>query len=224
MVGRISIKAILGWLLPILILSAFILQQFWGIKFETGMELSNDPMVLLHHPWSIFTYAFLHSSLLHFSINIGLILLILLGNKLSTEEVWALFSVSAMVGGIIFVILPGPEASIIGASAGITALMAASIYRISIHNYFWLLALPSVILLDLFTQGLSFSLGFTVHLSGYMIGLIYALYSNTRIVDNNSKKKGEEDQVNEIISKARTSGYQSLSNEEQEKLMASVEK
>lgn len=222
--GRISTKSLYSWLLPLLILFAFIFQQIWGVELETSMELSNNPETILYHPWSLFTYSLLHSSYLHFGINMGLMLLILWGDKLSTEEVYALFSISAIIGGAIFVILPGPEASIIGASAGITALMAASIYRIFIHNNLWIIALPGIVLLDLLTQGLSFSLGFTVHLSGYLIGLIYALYSSKRFIDKRDQKKDEEGYVAEIISKAKTSGYQSLSNEEQEKLITSVEK
>lgn len=221
MAGRTSIDLIVKWLLPIVLLVTFTLQLIFKFPTEGVLELSNLPTTFLQNPWTIITYSFLHSSLLHFSINFVLLILILLANQMSCQEEWGVFFIAVVLSGLLFVMLPSEsEASIVGASAGIAALFSLSLCRLVSSNRVGLIILFAVVLVDFLTQGWGFTLGLAMHLTGYLVGLGYYFLSSIKA--KNREDILEDNRGEEVIRKARVSGYHSLSAKEQEELFTSV--
>lgn len=221
MAGKTSTELIVKWLLSILMLVTFTLQLIFKFPTEGVLELSNLPTTFLQNPWTIVTYSFLHSSLLHFIINFVLLILILLANQMTCQEEWGVFLIAVVLSGLLFVMLPsGTEASIVGASAGIAALFSLSLCRLVSSNRVGLIILLVVVLVDFLTQGWGFTLGLAMHLTGYLVGLGY--YFLSCIKAKNREDILEDNRGEEVIRKARVSGYHSLSAKEQEELFTSV--
>lgn len=219
--GKISTEHIVKWLLPTLLLVTFALQVFSILPSESALELSNEPSIFLQYPWTIVSYSFLHSSFLHLGINFVLLVIVLLIDQLSSIEVWGVFLLAVVLSGLLFILLPSDSgASIVGASAGIAALFAVSLCRLVKSRRVGVYLLIAIILIDFLTQGLGVTLGFAMHLTGYLVGVGYYFIGNM-------KKSGFSDATGSdvetaVLKKARVSGYHSLSSREQEELITSI--
>lgn len=223
MAGKTFIKCLHKWLLPGLLTVVYLLQQsWWGSSMADLMELRSNPNDLLTAPWSLVTYAFLHSSPIHFGINILVLTTVLIFPHLSEKEIWGVFLTSSVIGGGLFIGLTmNTNAGIMGASAGIAALIALVLNRMFQYHRLWMILLPLVIALDWLSRGLTLSPAFAIHLSGYLVGLLYAIIVR-RLEVKNERQRKEEQAMREAANKAEISGYRSLTPEEQNLLTSTI--
>jgi len=100
------------------------------------LALSSDGWVLLRHPWTLLTYAFVHEGFLHILFNMlnlywfGQIIREYLGDR----RLVSLYVLGALAGAVFFllaynfipVLQPGLGLPVIGASASVTAIIVAA--------------------------------------------------------------------------------------------------
>lgn len=205
-------------LLPIGLLIAYILLQL-GAWDDTALCLYGDWESLKTHPWSLLSYALVHYSTVHlFPILILLSAIILLTKgRVSTGMYWLIFLCGVLSGALTFVIIASLSASptvatLSGASGGTTALMSFTIILLTLKHRRMLTVglLALAIIADYLTFSLHNTLGFYSHLSGYTLGIIFALFAIRR----SDKSRKLVDCKESVISKANSSGYNSLSEEE----------
>ncbi|AWA29958.1 rhomboid family intramembrane serine protease [Flavobacterium magnum] len=154
--------------------------------FPDWLALSSDPLVLAIHPWTLLTYAFLHSGFLHLLFNMlvlnyaGMLFLTFFKEK----QLVGLYILSAIFSGIIFCgayFLMGRVSIIVGASAAIMAiLVAATTYsphmpiRLLLIGRVQLWHMTAVILIiDLMQLMIENTGGHISHLAGAFFGFTY---------------------------------------------------
>ncbi|SJZ58346.1 rhomboid family intramembrane serine protease [Porphyromonas cangingivalis] len=216
--GAERTQVMLKTLLPIGLFVAYILLQF-GAWDDATLCLYGDWESLRTHPWSLITYALVHYSPIHLSpilILLSVIILLTKG-KVSAGMYWLIFSCGVLSGALTFVIIASLSASptlatLSGASGGTTALMSFCIILLSRRGRraMAIALLALIIMTDHLTFSLHNTLGFYSHLSGYTLGIIFALI----IIRRSDKSRKLVDCKESVISKANSSGYNSLSEEE----------
>lgn len=199
-----------GWLLPIIITLLY-----FGQSLDGGVWLDHFALKACwsnwgQAPWTIFTYAFLHKGLWHFVVNLIIILALLSSRAMTQRKFWALFIAGALAGGIFFASFG--EGAIIGASAGITALIPITLFRVIVRKYLWALALVAVIITDFITHAQLWNISFSVHVMGYIVGCLYIIL----YLFNQKSMKSKYQRS--LVEKAKTSGYASLSHDERKSL------
>ena len=214
----------------------FIIYQLsYVFKFQDDIILffSLDSNIL-SKPWSIFTYAFIHQGLFELIFMIFLLLFTtnsisnLLGERISIN----LFFIGIFVGGVIY-LLTGALSPLIGASAGISALLIflfllspdlnLRIFRFTI-KYKYLIAF--ILFTDFLKLISPVQLGVYSHLGGYFVGMYFyyslngfpKFFSNKKINSKKSSLKNDQSRVDRILDKISNSGYDSLDEDEKEYL------
>lgn len=202
-----------GWCLALTLLLCFVAQITLGAPYFDLFELNSEASNLRFAPWSLLTYAFLHHDYWHFGINLLLLMAILLIGKLASKEIWILFLVSVILGGICFVSLPIERgASIIGASGGISALIVVAIQRMWGTKKWWLIILLLIVGVDWLSRGNDIE-SFAIHLCGYCVGAIYVFSKKMNLLSSASFERPSKE-FEEVVKKVEVSGYHSLSREE----------
>ncbi|MDY7395189.1 rhomboid family intramembrane serine protease [Aureibaculum sp. 2210JD6-5] len=174
--------------------------------FSTFMEWNDNLFVnwfalpagfeqFLTKPWTIVTYGFLHADFLHILFN--LILLYYIGNLFldffSKRDFLIYYLSGIVVGGIIYLTsynffpaLKGSNSVLLGASAGVTAILvglATKIPNYAIHLRFigaiklWYIAV-GMILIDVIQLPISNTGGHLAHLGGALIGFLLTNQTN----------------------------------------------
>lgn len=176
----------------ILRLGGVALPQFdWTIGgTQNWFSVSSNPADLLWKPWSLLTYAFLHSDFMHLFFN--MLWLFFAGRLFLTfftqKQFFGLYMLSAVFAALVFIgsyqvvpILKGIIAPMVGASGAIMAiLVATAVYapqypvRLMLIGNVRLWHIAGVfIVLDLIDVSVSNSGGHIAHLSGALFGFIY---------------------------------------------------
>ena len=106
-----------------------------NIDYLSYVSLSSNPNDLLWKPWSIFTYAFCHSSVLHILFNLimlnfaGRLFLIFFNQK----QLLSLYFVGSLFAGLVFLLsymffpaLANVNTALVGASASVMAILFAT--------------------------------------------------------------------------------------------------
>ncbi len=168
-----------------------LLNALLGFSIMSWFELPKNFATFITQPWSIFTYSFFHGSLGHIFWNMmllyfsGRILLNLFGNKRFLN----VYFLGVIAGGLIFLLsynifptLIHTNTSLIGASAGVTAILIfvctyipTQEVRLFIFNVkLWYIG-AFVVLMDLVQISTSGNIGgHLAHLGGAIIGYVYA--------------------------------------------------
>lgn len=187
------------------------------LKSETNFitdwfPLSSEFSSLISKPWSIVTYGFLHSGFLHIFFN--LIALFFIGNLFveyfTPKQFINFYILGTVFGGLLYLIgyqyiplLKGTKAVLVGASAGVTAILVG--IATYIPNYqlkfrfigfvkLWHIA-GIWVLLDVLRLSGNNTGGYLSHLGGAIFGFLYVKYfGNKQIrgfysVENLFKKK-----------------------------------
>ncbi len=116
------------------------------------LALSSDGLVLLRHPWTLFTYAFVHENFFHILFNMlnlywfGQIIREYLGDR----RLISLYILGALAGGVFFLLaynfLPVFQGRIgqpvIGASASVTAIIVAAATLLPDYTFMLILLGP----------------------------------------------------------------------------------
>ncbi|OYU80535.1 MAG: rhomboid family intramembrane serine protease [Flavobacterium sp. BFFFF1] len=181
-------QQLIFWNIGIFIVSIILFYNFKGASFSypDWLALSPDPLIVLSHPWTLVTYAFLHSGFMHILFNMlmlnfsGMLFLTYFKEK----QLLGLYFLSAIFAGLVFCLsffLLGYHSSIVGASAAIISiLMAATTYnprmpiRLLLIGRIQLWHLTAVLLvLDLMYILVENTGGHISHLAGAFFGFIY---------------------------------------------------
>lgn len=185
--GGIAIKVIF-WNTALFLVSLLFFYQFdLGVfNFPDWIALSSDATTSVYNPWTVLTYAFFHDSIghiffnmmvLHFSSNLFL--------TFFNQKQWlGLYILSAVFAGIVFVVgynLLGLNASIVGASAAIMAILVATTTYSPLMNVRLLLIgnvklwhiTVVILVIDLMQIRLDNSGGHIAHLAGAFFGFVY---------------------------------------------------
>ncbi len=173
-----------------------------NIDYLSYVSLSSNPNDLLWKPWSIFTYAFCHSSILHILFNLlmlnfaGRLFLIFFNQK----QLLSLYFVGSLFAGILFLLsykffpaLANVNTSLVGASASVMAILFATVSYSPLMNIrlllfgnvkLWHIALV-LIIIDLFQLPIENTGGHLAHIGGAFFGYIYVqlLKKGTDICD-----------------------------------------
>ncbi len=155
------------------------------------LALSSDGMVLLRHPWTLLTYAFVHENFFHILFNMlnlywfGQIIREYLGDR----RLISLYILGALVGGIFFLLaynfLPVFQGRIgqpvIGASASVTAIIVAAATLLPDYTFMLILLGPVkikwiaavVVIISLAGINGGNPGGEITHLGGALIGFLF---------------------------------------------------
>lgn len=159
----------------------FIISMF-GNFIGNWFSLSSSYQILYTKPWSIITYGFIHINFIHLFFNV--IFLYYLGNLFlnffSSKQFINYFVLGTLLGGISFLLL-NPGGNLVGASAGIMAILVGLATKIPTYELrlnliggvkLWILALIYILVSISGLDGLN-SGGNIAHLGGALIGFIY---------------------------------------------------
>jgi membrane associated rhomboid family serine protease len=172
--------------------SVFGILSLFNLKIDylNYFSLSTNPFDLLVKPWSLISYAFFHSGILHLLFN--MMMLHFSGRLFLTfftqKQLVSLFFVSALFSGILYILsymffpaLTHQSTTMVGASAAVMAILFATVSYaplLQIRLLFfgsvklWHLALLFVVL-DLIQLPLNNTGGHLAHLSGALFGYLY---------------------------------------------------
>ncbi len=156
-------------------------------EIENFFAFSSDWWHNLTHPWSLFTYAFLHAGLGHIFWNMILLYWFgrIVGDLIGDKYILPLYLLGAAAGGLVFWGTSGFYASgnfIVGASASVMAfIVAAAIYA---PDYVFRLILIgevrlkyialAILLIDIFAFGTDGNAGgHFAHIGGMLMGYIF---------------------------------------------------
>jgi membrane associated rhomboid family serine protease len=161
-----------------------------NIDYLSYVSLSTNPNDLLLKPWSIFSYAFCHSSILHILFNLimlnfaGRLFLIFFNPK----QLLSLYFVGSLFAGFVFLLsymffpaLANVNTALVGASASVMAILFATVTYSPLMNIrlllfgnvkLWHIALI-LIVIDLFQLPRENTGGHLAHIGGAFFGYIY---------------------------------------------------
>ena len=156
------------------------------IDYMQYLSLSSNPADLLWKPWSLFSYAFFHTGILHILFNMMVLNFSgrLFMTYFTSKQLFGLYVLSAIFAGISYVLifyLLNINAPIVGASAAIMAILVATTtyyplmdLRLLIIGNVKLWHVTAVIvvidLMQLRTENMG---GHISHLAGAMFGFIF---------------------------------------------------
>ena len=212
MAGKTFTNRRFALLIPILLLYWVVIS--WGNGAISRLALPSDGGTFLSQPWSLVTYGFVHTYWRHIVINVGMLLMLLLfsvGCGISNRTVLGLFLCGILSGGLLFLLIG--DGVLVGASAGIAALVPLVLYKSVLQKRAWLLyAMLFVLVFDFATQRKLGQVTQGVHLMGYIVGTLWVIFSERK------KHLEETPSAELLVEKTRVSGYHSLTREEQEQL------
>ncbi|MBT8279982.1 MAG: rhomboid family intramembrane serine protease [Muriicola sp.] len=174
---------ILNALLPFLL-------GFRGNAISQWFELPVDLMDFITQPWSIVTYSFFHADFWHLFWNMLLLFFSarIFMNLFSARKLINVYFLGVILGGLLFVlsynifpVFMGSKSALIGASAGVTAVLifiCAYIPNQEVRVIFFNVKLWYIgaffVLVDLISIPASNSGGHLAHLGGALLGYMYA--------------------------------------------------
>ncbi|MES2748651.1 MAG: rhomboid family intramembrane serine protease [Bacteroidota bacterium] len=186
-IGGIS-NRVIYWNVAIFLLSLVFFYQFkvGSFDFPNWISLSSNPKDILYFPWTLLTYAFLHSGFWHLFFNM---MVLNFSSRLfltffTQKQFFGLYLLSAIFAGLSFVLVYyvlNISSNIVGASAAVMAILVATttyqplmeIRLLLIGNVkLWYLT-AVILLLDIMQVSLENTGGHISHLAGALFGFIY---------------------------------------------------
>lgn len=170
---------------------SFFLEMIPGIGYlyVNAFQFQPDIISLVTRPWTLVTYIFLHTGLVHLLFN--MLVLYFFGTALETRagkrQLLAIFFTAGILSAIgytflsrpIFGIAPGPMVGASGAIYGVFAALTMLEPDIRVYVYFIPMKLKHALLLfalfDFLMVGSSDMIAHTAHLSGLFVGLYMGL-------------------------------------------------
>jgi membrane associated rhomboid family serine protease len=186
-IGDITNKVIY-WNVGIFLLSLVFFFKFkeYHFGYPNWLALSSNPNDFLIFPWTLFTYAFLHSGFWHLFFN--MVMLNFSGRLFLTyftqKQFVGLYVLSSIFAGLVFVIsyyLMGINAPIVGASAAVLSILVATTtyqplmeVRLLLIGNVKLWHLTAIILiLDIMQILVENTGGHIAHLAGALFGFLF---------------------------------------------------
>ncbi len=165
-----------------------------GSAFLSFIEIPSNLHQFITHPWTLFTYMFVHLNTFHILFNMlwlywfGQIFLTVFNEK----QMVGLYLLGGMAGGLLFLLsynlfpyFKGSESIMCGASASILAIVTATAFRLPNYRINLLLigAVPLkyialiTIAIDLTSVTSTNSGGHIAHLGGALMGYLFLIYT-----------------------------------------------
>ena len=162
------------------------------------LALNSSPQHLLHAPWTLITYEFVHAGPFHLLFN--MLMLYFTGNIFNDffkqSDAWRVYIFGGLIGGVLFlvsnVLFPvfnGMESTLVGASGCIMAVLFASatyapnlrmaLFGIIQIRLVWLAVVFLVLDLISITNGNAG--GHIAHIGGALFGFLFARYRQGRL-------------------------------------------
>ncbi|HDZ15059.1 hypothetical protein LCGC14_1342950 [marine sediment metagenome] len=177
-----------------------------GPNIENWFALPQDFFDFLVQPWSIVTYSFLHGDIFHILWNMYILYVAgrILLNLFDAKRFLNVYFLGVIMGGLLFLLcynifptLMGQQTSLIGASAGVMAVLIfvctyipnQEVRVIFFNVKLWQVGV-FVVLMDLVRIPMGSNIGgHLAHLGGALLGYVYArqLYHGTDIGEGFSK-------------------------------------
>lgn len=183
--GKDSILASPSIVIIVLCILSFFLEMVPGIGEIYVSAFQFDPDSLVTRPWTLITYIFLHTGLMHLLFN--MLVLYFFGTALEkragNRQLLAIFFTAGILSAIgytflsrpIFNISPGPMVGASGAIYGVFAALTMLEPDIRVYVYFIPMKLKYALVLfalfDFFMVNSSDMIAHTAHLSGLFVGL-----------------------------------------------------
>jgi membrane associated rhomboid family serine protease len=179
---------VIYWNVAIFLISLALFYQFKALEFDYPhwILLSSNPKEVLYFPWTLLTYAFLHSGFWHLFFNM---MVLNFSSRLfltffTQKQFLGLYLLSAIFAGLAFAIVfyfMNVTTTIVGASAAVMAILVATTtyqplmeVRLLLLGNVKLWHLTGVIiLLDTMQVLAENSGGHITHLAGAIFGIIY---------------------------------------------------
>ncbi len=196
------------------------------------VEMPGDPRMLLHSPWTVFTYMFTQYELLHLLFN--MIWLFWFGRIFMSlfptgRRLLVLYLTGGLGGAACYMLactlLPadmGLNGRLIGSSAAVIAVVTATGILCPNRRMYlgfnismavkWVAVLT--ISIDLITITISNVGGHFAHMGGIIVGVTYALYLKKVFKDS----ADTHNEMTQLLDKVKRSGYTSLSPSERKRL------
>ncbi len=186
-IGGISNKVIY-WNVAIFLICLPLFYQFKVGRFDfpDWISLSSEPMNVLYFPWTLITYAFLHSGFWHLFFNM---MVLNFSSRLfltffTQKQFFGLYLLSALFSGLAFVVvyyIMGFSSNIVGASAAVMAILVATttyqplmeIRLLLVGNVKLWHITAVILLLDIMQVLLENTGGHISHIAGALFGVIY---------------------------------------------------
>lgn len=155
------------------------------------LELSSDLGVLLRHPWTMLTYAFIHRDFWHILFNMLNLYWFgqLVREYLGDRRLVSLYILGGLAGAVLFLmaynlipkLVDGPGAAVVGASGAVTAIIVAAATLLPDYTFSLILIGPVkikwiaavVVLISLAGVNGGNAGGEIAHLGGAMLGFIF---------------------------------------------------
>ena len=183
------------FILTYVLKALFVLMQWGTNPLFSWFALPENSTSFLSKPWTILSYSFLHSGFFHILFN--LLVLYYIGNLFlnffSKRDFLIYYFLGVFFGGLFFVVgynffpaLKSDTAYLIGASAGVTAILvgiATKIPNYALHFRFiggvklWYIAI-GFIMLVIMQMSVSNTGGHLAHLGGALTGFLLTTQSN----------------------------------------------
>ena len=186
-IGGIA-NRVIYWNVAIFLISLLFFYQFKELRFDypNWISLTTNPKDVLFFPWTLITYAFLHSGFWHLLFNM---LVLNFSSRLfltffTQKQFFGLYILSAIFAGLAFVTVfyfMNIQTNIVGASAAVMAILVATttyqplmVIRLFLLGNVKLWHLTAVIiLLDTMQVLAENSGGHISHLAGAVFGILY---------------------------------------------------
>ncbi len=232
---------------------SYLLTVFFTSFSTVWLALPSSFGEFFQKPWTLLTYGFVHHRFIHILSNI--LILYYIGNLFldfhTEKEFLKVYILGIIIGGITFLTTAYLYqtlvfSSLIGASAGVTAIfiaIATKIPRYALQFRFigsvelWVLATIWVVLSILQLADINNG-GAVAHLGGAVVGFLYSksyfkveklfkksssqkrnlktVYRSNTLSKNSSKTNDYQNKIDAILDKISKSGYESLSAKEKE--------
>ena len=183
----------LVWAVLVVLQAILFLTQSGGayVLVLRQLALSSDGLVLLRHPWTLLTYAFVHESFFHILFNLLNLYWFgqLIREYLSDSRLVSLYVLGALAGAALFLLAynflpalqPQVGQTVIGASAAVTAIIVAAATLLPNYTFMLILLGPVkikwialvVVLLSAAAVNGGNAGGGVSHLGGALLGFLF---------------------------------------------------
>jgi len=200
--GKDSVFASPSVMIIVLCILSFLLETVPGIGDLYIRAFQFDPNSLVTRPWTLITYMFLHTGLLHLLFNMLVMYFFgtALESRVGNKQLLAIFFTAGILSAIGYTFLsrpisnisPGPMIGASGAIYGVFAALTVLEPDIRVYVYFVPMKLKYALVLfalfDFLMVGSSDRIAHTAHLSGLFVGL-YMGFRIKKIQENTIRSR-----------------------------------
>lgn len=199
------------------------------LSWLSFLAVPSDVHLLLHRPWTVLTFMFVHIEFLHLAVNMLWWLMFggICEQSQGAGRTMALYICGGLAGAVAFVAFPSGGAMLIGASCSVMAVMGAVVslmprYKVNILLFgsvdiIWV-ALVATLFFVILAPGTGESVA---HGAALAAGVAAGLLRRHRISSRGNvdiSSGSDEEHLDALLQKVSSSGYGSLTAAERQRL------